>query len=100
MKLEHSFAGFLGLVIVGMIFAGFSLAALAAWSCFFLGLYGLDILRALRGSVVNPSLKRAVRRENRAVSSAHPARPTSLAARNAPGARASLLTVNPKSILH
>lgn len=95
MKLLRAFTWFLLLAALGCLFAGFSALAMLSWSLFFLGLYGMDLLRALRVSVVNPDLKRAVRKGNRAVSSATPARPTSLAARNAPGTRASLLTLNP-----
>jgi hypothetical protein len=50
--------------------------------------------------IIAAHFMRAERRKNRDVTSANPARPNLLAARNAPGARATLLTVNPKSILN
>jgi hypothetical protein len=75
------------------------LAALLSFVCFAGVLYGIEILRVLRASVVNLPFTRAVRRGNRAVSSAPPARPSFLAARNAPRPRASLSTLNP-NIIH
>lgn len=65
-----------------------------AWSAWMI------LISLCRAAARGDRLMRAACRKNRAVTSAPPARPTSLASRNAPGRRASLLTVNPKSILN